>query len=89
MVVRTPRRDQLKAFLALKNIECGIHYRCPLHLTSAYQALGYLGRGSLPVSEQLADELLSLPMYAELTPEMIDYTVEALCEFETQTAGQV
>jgi dTDP-3-amino-3,4,6-trideoxy-alpha-D-glucose transaminase len=80
-VVRTPKRNALREFLAQKGIETGIHYPVPLHLTEAYQALGYPGRGTLPASEQLADEILSLPMFPELTEEQKSYAISALQEF--------
>lgn len=80
-VVRTERRDQLKSFLSERGIATGIHYPVPLHLTKAYESLGYPGKGALPVSEALAKEILSLPMYAELSDEQIHYLIEALQDF--------
>jgi len=53
----------------------------PLHLTPAYQEAGYPGRGSLPIAETLAEEILSLPMYPELGQEQIDYLVSTLLDF--------
>jgi len=80
-VVRCSRRDQLQQFLMEMGIQTGIHYPVPLHLTGAYHALGAPGRGSLPVAETLAGEILSLPMYAELSEEQISYVIAALQEF--------
>lgn len=80
-VVRCSRRDELKHFLEEKRIQTGIHYPVPLHLTGAYQTLCTPGRGSMPVTETLADEILSLPMYAELSDEQIAYVIDALQEF--------
>jgi dTDP-4-amino-4,6-dideoxygalactose transaminase len=80
-VVRCSQRDELKRFLQTKGIQTGIHYPVPLHLTGAYQALGAPGRGSMPVTETLAGEILSLPMYAELSDEQIAYVIDALQEF--------
>ena len=77
-VVRVPNRDDLKQQLQQQGIEVGIHYPVPLHLTGAYQQLGYPGRGSLPVSETIANEILSLPMYPELTETQINYVAEAI-----------
>jgi len=79
-VVRTPERDQVRAFLASKGIDTAVHYPVPLHLTAAYQALGYPGRGTLPVAEMLANQILSLPMYPELTEAQIARTTEALLQ---------
>jgi len=72
---RVQDRDDLIAFLAKRDIHCGIHYPVPLHLQDAYQLLGYR-EGAFPVAERCAAEFLSLPMFAELTPEQI----EAVCE---------
>lgn len=79
-VIRTPRRDALRSYLASRGIETGIHYPTPVHLTPAYQALGYPGPGSLPVAERIAREVLSLPMYPELTHEQIRSVAAAVRE---------
>ncbi len=78
--LRTARRDELIEALGRRGISCGIHYPAPLHLTEAYRHLGY-GRKSFPVAERLADELVSLPMYPELTGEQIDHVAHALRRF--------
>ncbi len=83
-IIRTPQRDALRAFLAARGIETGIHYPVPLHLTAAYQALGYPGPGSLPVAERLTREVLSLPMYPELTNHQIRDVAAAIREFNAQ-----
>ncbi len=80
-VVRTPKRDQLRDYLTAQGIGCSIHYPIPLHLTEAYQALGAPGAGSFPVAERLATEILSLPMFPELSVGQIDYTVSKVKEF--------
>ena len=80
-VVRAAKRDALQNFLKEHGIDSGIHYPVPLHMTPAYQALGCPGRGSLPVAEVLADEILSLPMYAELAKGQIDYVVSTVHDF--------
>ena len=80
-VVRSTERDELKHFLRLAGIETGIHYPVPLHLTEAYQALGAPGRGSKPITETLASEILSLPMYAEMSGEQICYVLDSLRAF--------
>jgi dTDP-4-amino-4,6-dideoxygalactose transaminase len=76
-VIRTPRRADVRAALAREGIQTGIHYPLPVHLQPAYAELGQ-GRGSFPVAEQLADEVLSLPMYPELTPALIGEVVDSL-----------
>jgi dTDP-4-amino-4,6-dideoxygalactose transaminase len=78
-VVRTPAggRDGLMQRLEEAGIGSGIHYPLPLHLQPAYRSLGY-ERGSLPNSEAWADQVLSLPMYAELTPGQVEQVVSAI-----------
>jgi dTDP-4-amino-4,6-dideoxygalactose transaminase len=71
--IRTTGRDKLLAHLAAKEIYCGIHYPKPNHLQKAYKFLG-LPQESFPKTEICAHELLSLPMFPELTAEQIDYT---------------
>ena len=65
-VMRVEDRDDLMATLAADNIGTGIHYPIPLHLQKAYGHLGYK-EGDFPVSERLAKEIVSLPMYPALT----------------------
>lgn len=63
-VIQAERRDQLQQFLIQNNIHSAIHYPVPCHLQKAYDTLT---RVNLPVCEDLASKILSLPMYAELT----------------------
>ena len=88
-VIRTQNREGLKTFLQTRGIETGIHYPTPLHLTEAYQAAGHPGKGHLPVSEMLARQILSLPMYAELTEAQIAHVTQGVLEFaqSEQLAG--
>lgn len=65
-VVRVSNRDQVQAQLAKAGIGTGIHYPVPIHLQKAYADLGYR-QGDLPVTEMLASEILSLPMFPHLT----------------------
>ncbi|OPY67921.1 MAG: dTDP-3-amino-3,6-dideoxy-alpha-D-galactopyranose transaminase [Syntrophorhabdaceae bacterium PtaU1.Bin034] len=76
-VVRVPGRDDLIRHLAEKDIFCGIHYPIPIHLQDAYHFLG-LEKGRYPVTEKCAAEMVSLPMFAELTREQIDYVTEEI-----------
>ena len=80
-VVRVNARDAVKDHLQKNGVQSGIHYPVPLHLTDAYQALGHPKAGSFPVTEKLAGEILSLPMYPELKEEQIQYAVQTLLEF--------
>jgi len=79
-VVRHPRRDELISYLKDKGIGALIHSPIPVHLQKAYQHLE-LGKGSFPVTERVTDEILSLPMFPELTEEQIRYTVDQIKAF--------
>lgn len=81
--IRTRNRDSLISTLAENDIHCGIHYPIPVHLQRAYQYLGN-GAGSFPVAEQCAKELVSLPMFPELSKEQIQYTVQEIKQFINQ-----
>ena len=75
--MRVDRRDEVRAALGTEGIQTGIHYPIPIHLQPAYAELG-LGPGSFPVTERIAGELLSLPMYPELTRELVEEVVDAV-----------
>jgi dTDP-4-amino-4,6-dideoxygalactose transaminase len=78
-VIRARRRDALRARLEAAGIGCGVHYPVPLHLQGAYAHLGYR-RGDLPETERAADEVLSLPLYPELTEAQQAFVVAAIAE---------
>jgi dTDP-4-amino-4,6-dideoxygalactose transaminase len=78
--VRVPRRDELTAALRQRDISCGIHYPVPIHLQKAYEFLGYRP-GCFPVAERSARELLSLPMFPELTLEQIEAVAAGITSF--------
>lgn len=84
--IRSKNRDQLMAQLAAKEIGCGIHYPVPLHLQEAYASLGY-AKGAFAVAEESAQELVSLPMFPELTDEQIAYVCDEL-KGALKTAGR-
>jgi dTDP-4-amino-4,6-dideoxygalactose transaminase len=79
-VIRTDKREKLMQHLKEKGIDCGIHYPIPLHLQPAYKHLGYK-EGDFPVAENAAKEILSIPLYPELTEEQKEYIVENISEF--------
>jgi dTDP-3-amino-3,4,6-trideoxy-alpha-D-glucose transaminase len=79
-VIRHPKRDALRETLRVQGIHTLIHYPHPVHLQPGYVNLG-LGRGSLPKSEQAADEVLSLPMYPELTEDQVRRVAEVCLKF--------
>ncbi|MDP2365908.1 MAG: DegT/DnrJ/EryC1/StrS family aminotransferase [Ignavibacteria bacterium] len=77
---RSERRDELQKFLGDNGIATGLHYPVPLHQQPCFEHLGYK-KGDFPISEELAEQGLSLPMYAELTDEQIDYICDKIKEF--------
>jgi dTDP-4-amino-4,6-dideoxygalactose transaminase len=79
-VIATPKRDELQAWLKEKGIYTGIHYPIPLHLQ---RAMGFLGnhQGDFPQTENAVSKILSLPMYAELTDEDINYVASSIRAF--------
>ncbi len=80
-VVRSQKRDELINFLKEKEIGAGIHYPVPIHFQEAYKDLGHK-KGDFPMTEKAANEIISLPMFPELTEEKINYIVKAIKEFE-------
>jgi dTDP-4-amino-4,6-dideoxygalactose transaminase len=78
--IRTRRADELAAFLAGRGIETGRHYPTPVHLTPAFAHLGY-GPDAFPVSEALAVELISLPIYPGLGDDRLGAVLTAIREF--------
>jgi dTDP-4-amino-4,6-dideoxygalactose transaminase len=79
-VVRSADRQGLEEFLAERGIATGRHYPEAVHLSAAYADLGY-GRGSFPVAESLADELLSLPLFPGMTDVQLEAVVDAIRDF--------
>jgi dTDP-4-amino-4,6-dideoxygalactose transaminase len=73
-VVRVANRDELMKQLGAVGIGTGIHYPVPLHVQDAYKDLGYR-EGALPVTERVAKEIVSLPMFPQLTSEQQDRVV--------------
>jgi dTDP-4-amino-4,6-dideoxygalactose transaminase len=79
-VIRTEKRDELQKWLTSKGIGTGLHYPVPLHLQEAYQYLGYR-KGDFPKAEECAKQILSLPMFPELTGEEIEKVVSEIKAF--------
>lgn len=77
--IRTPKREALQTTLQRQGIQTGIHYPYPVHLLPAYSDLGYK-RGQFPLSERAAEQVLSLPMYPELTEASQEAVAAALIE---------
>jgi dTDP-4-amino-4,6-dideoxygalactose transaminase len=74
---RVKNRQAFMDALKEKDVFTAIHYPVPLHLQEAYQDLGYK-KGDFPVSERVSDEIVSLPMFAELTEEQIRFTAKVI-----------
>ncbi len=77
--IRVQERDEVRRFLEEKGIGCGVHYPIPIHLQEACRSLGYT-EGAFPVTENLAEEFLSLPMFPELTEEQTEYVASCVSE---------
>jgi dTDP-4-amino-4,6-dideoxygalactose transaminase len=79
-VIRTPKRNQLRNWLESKGVGSGIHYPIPIHHLEAWQ--GYGDKDNyLPISEKAAGEIVSLPMYPELSDKQLKYVCDCVCEF--------
>jgi dTDP-4-amino-4,6-dideoxygalactose transaminase len=79
-VIRVPDRNQLMQHLRERGIASGIHYPVPIHLQAACRDLGY-EEGSLPHTEKCANEILSLPLFPEMSLSEVAYVVNAVREF--------
>ena len=76
-VVHCDQRDKVRDHLLKLGINTGLHYPLPIHLQKAYEKLGYR-RGAFPVAELRATQMISLPMFAELSSEQINYVCNTL-----------
>jgi dTDP-4-amino-4,6-dideoxygalactose transaminase len=79
-VVKTKQRDALSQYLNRNGIGTGVHYPVPIHLQKASTSFG-LGPGSLPVTEEAAEQILSLPMYPELSEAQLERVVSEIRSF--------
>ncbi len=82
-VIRTQLRDQLKAFLEDRGIHCGIHYPIGLPFLKAYAYLKHK-EDDFPVTYRNQNEVLSLPMFPEMTREQVDFVIHSIKEFFNQ-----
>jgi len=78
--VTVPERDELQKYLADNDIGSAVFYPKPLHLQDCFSELGYK-EGDMPVAERLCNEVLSLPVYPELSPEEIEYVARTVLKF--------
>lgn len=79
-VIRVAEREKLVEWLKKNDIETRVHYPLPLHLQPAYKHLGYC-KGDLPVSERLAKEVISLPLYPYIEDDKVKKVIENVREF--------
>ncbi len=82
-VIESRRRDALQQFLNKKGIHTLIHYPIPIHMQPCFSFLGYK-KGDFLIAERLANTILSLPIYAELTDKEVQYICKNVNEFEKQ-----
>ena len=81
--IRTKKRNELKAHMEKNGVGVGVHYEVPIHLQPIYKQMFGFKEGMLPITERLSKEVLTLPMFADITPDQIKYvceTVKVFCE---------
>jgi dTDP-4-amino-4,6-dideoxygalactose transaminase len=77
--IRVRERNEVIRLLGAKGIGCGVHYPVPIHLQEAYRNLGY-EVGAFPITEQCANEFISLPMFPELSPAQLEFVVQRVLD---------
>jgi dTDP-4-amino-4,6-dideoxygalactose transaminase len=87
-VVRTMNRGELMDYLKKAGIGTGIHYPIPLHLQKAYASMNY-GPGDFPIAEKATAEIVSLPMFPQLTAEQQARVVDEIAAFAQMTEGKL
>ncbi|MEK6288477.1 MAG: DegT/DnrJ/EryC1/StrS family aminotransferase [Acidobacteriota bacterium] len=86
-VVQHAQRERLMSYLHEQGVSAGLHYPIPVHLQPCYEDLG-LRSGSLPVSEAVSSRVISLPMFAEITAEQIEYVCDHVKKFCRSSEGR-
>jgi perosamine synthetase len=79
--VRTGQRNQLRKHLDDAGVQTGVHYEIPIHLQPIYREMFGFAEGMLPLTERLCKEVVTLPMFPDMTDEQIDYVCEKTKEF--------
>lgn len=79
--IRSPQRDALRSYLADAGIASAIYYPIPLHRQPVFSDLG-CPRGAFPVAERAADQVLSLPVFPEMTEAQQDHVIETILKFK-------
>ena len=78
--IRSKQRDEMRAYLKALDIDTGVFYPSPLHTEQAYRYLGY-SEGDFPEAERACREVLSLPVFPELTAEQLEYVASSVRSF--------
>jgi dTDP-4-amino-4,6-dideoxygalactose transaminase len=87
-VVQTDFRETLMKHLSEQGISTGIHYPIPIHMQGSYRELGHKS-GDFPITEKISQKIISLPMYAELNNEMIDFVAKNLLNYSSSMKKQL
>jgi len=87
VALRSADRDALRTLLLDRGVQTGIHYPAPVHLTAAFRGLGYPA-GTFPVAERASREIVSLPMFPELSSDAVAHVVGTIREFLTERGGR-
>jgi dTDP-4-amino-4,6-dideoxygalactose transaminase len=82
-VLRVRGRSQFQDYLKTRGIGTMIHYPVPIHLQDAYKYLGY-AKGAFPITERVSEEIVSIPIYPELTDAEVKYISDAINSFQPQ-----
>jgi dTDP-4-amino-4,6-dideoxygalactose transaminase len=82
-IIQSPRRDELQKFLADAGIDSKVHYPIAIHQQEAARKLGYK-KGDFPVTDRQVETILSLPIFAELTDEQVQYVVQTVKKFHSR-----
>lgn len=87
-VIRSRHRDAIADHLERRGVSTIIHYPVPIHLQRAYRQTGWWREGDFPLTERLCSEILSLPVFPEITSEQIDYVVEGIRTFFKESSRE-
>lgn len=82
--LQTEKRDELQEYLKENNIDTGVYYPLPLHLQKCFENLGYK-KGDLPISEKVSKEIISIPIFAEVTDDQVEYMLNTVVSFFKQS----
>jgi dTDP-4-amino-4,6-dideoxygalactose transaminase len=85
-IVRTPRREALRAFLGERGISTAVHYPFPIHRTEAYASHG-MEAGSLPVVERLAEQICTLPLFPSMSDDEVQRVLDAVRDFDAEASS--